>query len=267
MDTTINENNKTADEKTNETTNKKTADKDNKSNDDYFSEQYQSLLLRYQEAVQNYIQSLESKTMIEQPERAWWGTAGISEHSATDKQTCQEMCETNPQCSGATFNDTKQYCWLRKGTAATSPANEEETAFIAASYYWLSKVQSINQQLQDLYAQWNRHMADDLIPLETEQQTNRTKLHNRLLQLQRVFQQHHNNTVLELKELDNLQEEQQLKENALSYHQIEYWIWCVCLLLLVLGIVGYSTCGWIALVGLTFLTAKTAVKTVKKYVQ
>jgi hypothetical protein len=127
--------------------------------------EYDLVLKQYQEAYKNYINTLNTNTkqtdslgkeFSELSSRSWWGTYGIKEGAANTKEECKSMCASDMNCTGATFNTAKRYCWARGGNGAVSTGTKDETALIPKLRMNLiiltglnDKLISINQQLRN----------------------------------------------------------------------------------------------------------------------
>jgi hypothetical protein len=139
-------------------------------------EEYEVTLQQYQEAGQNFITNLQSKT-LSNPEtnkftalkgRSWWGTTGLKEGEVSSQQECENMCANSIECSGATFNPVKRYCWTRSGESTITVGNDDDYALISQQKSALSIMKYLNDKLLDL----NREMTNELqnINPDVEQQ-------------------------------------------------------------------------------------------------
>ena len=99
--------------------------------------EYEVTLQQYQEAGKNYILSLQSNN--KEPNiinftalkgRTWWGTSGLSEGVVNNQEECENMCANNSNCSGATFNPVKRYCWTRTGDNGITAGLDTDYALI-----------------------------------------------------------------------------------------------------------------------------------------
>jgi hypothetical protein len=96
------------------------------------------------------------KDFADLPGRTWWGTYGIKEGAASTKDECLSMCASDSNCTGATFNPVKRYCWARGGDGVISAGEKDDHALIPklkVSILILNglneKLISINQQLRN----------------------------------------------------------------------------------------------------------------------
>lgn len=111
--------------------------------------EYEVILQQYQEAVKNYIDNIQNsdKSFVSLSGRTWWGNNGLSEGSADTKEECENMCANNKNCTGATFNPVKRYCWTRKGESTLSVGDSDDQALIPKQKASLISMKSLNEKL------------------------------------------------------------------------------------------------------------------------
>lgn len=115
--------------------------------------EYEVTLQQYQEAVKNYISSLQTssvtteKSYVALKERAWWGTGKLAEGEANTQQDCETMCASSDKCSGATFNPVKRYCWTRSGDGDLTPGEPDDYALLPKQKSNLIVMKALNEKL------------------------------------------------------------------------------------------------------------------------
>jgi hypothetical protein len=115
--------------------------------------EYESVLQQYQEAVQNYIATIQSSSSSSSTVftslqgRTWWGTNGLSEGAANTQSECEAMCASSNNCSGATFNPVKHYCWARSGNSKITPGISTDQALLPTQKAALLVMSSLNDRL------------------------------------------------------------------------------------------------------------------------
>lgn len=79
--------------------------------------EYEDLLKQYETAQNVHLSSLDNtaQKFIAIIGKTFWGTAGLSEGAVKTQEECENMCANNANCTGATYNPTKKYCWARSG--------------------------------------------------------------------------------------------------------------------------------------------------------
>ncbi len=128
--------------------------------------EYEVVLQQYQESGKNYIQSLQSATneptnsatFVALQGRTWWGTGKLSEGPASTQQECENMCASSSQCSGATFNPVKRYCWTRTGDGELSTGRDDDYALITQQKSVLTTMKYLNERLLELNKQITNEM-------------------------------------------------------------------------------------------------------------
>ena len=119
------------------------------------SDQYNSLLNQYQQTYQNYIQSSHishPSHMVTIDDSAFWGDAELSKLSQSSVDHCLHSCRNNSSCSGATYDQTTQSCYLRTGNGNVS-SDPGKTAIVSQSLQYSYQLKQINQQLLDIHQQ------------------------------------------------------------------------------------------------------------------
>jgi hypothetical protein len=116
------------------------------------------------------------KEFVELPGRTWWGTHGLKEGTARTKEECVSMCASDSNCTGATFNPVKRYCWARGGDGTISVGLENDNALIPK----LKSVVLILNRLNDKLMTINDNLRSEtkkLAPLvKEEKEANQNKL-------------------------------------------------------------------------------------------
>ena len=79
--------------------------------------------------------------------QAYWGMASINEGAVTTIDECKAMCMSSSQCTGATYNPDKNYCWARSGEGQPMPALPNDYAIIPSSVKYLNLLSSLNGRL------------------------------------------------------------------------------------------------------------------------
>jgi hypothetical protein len=118
--------------------------------------EYETVLQQYQEAVQNYIATIQSTSTSDSSNatvftslqgRTWWGTQGLTEGAANTQEECETMCANAENCSGATFNPVKNYCWARAGNSSITPGTDTDQALLPTQKAALLVMTSLNDRL------------------------------------------------------------------------------------------------------------------------
>lgn len=97
--------------------------------------------------------------------RTWLGTGGLSEGTVNSQEECENMCAASAQCSGATFNPVKRYCWTRTGEGyGITPGLDTDYALVTQQKSALSVMKYLNERLLTL----NKQINDELQNINPE---------------------------------------------------------------------------------------------------
>jgi len=87
------------------------------------------------------------------PGRTWWGSAGVAEGTVDTQEECENMCDSANNCTGATFNPVKRYCWARTGDMGVLPGLDTDNALIPQQKAALIVMKSLNDKLLSINEQ------------------------------------------------------------------------------------------------------------------
>jgi len=126
--------------------------------------EYQNLLVRYQQAVVNYVNYLQQESTNPCDSsadescyaiikgQAFWGTSGITQLNVGTIGECRAACAKAPGCSGATYNPDNNSCILRKGEGSPVPSSNDY-AIVPRGKKLLQIVDRINIRLTEVNRQ------------------------------------------------------------------------------------------------------------------
>jgi hypothetical protein len=136
--------------------------------------EYEVTLQQYQESGKNYISALETETentdFVSLKGRSWWGTKGLKEGTVKTEDDCKNMCASQDNCSGATFNPVKHYCWTRSGDTSISVGRKDDYALLPKQKAALVEMKSLNEKLLSINEQIQSELTN--IKPEIEEQLN-----------------------------------------------------------------------------------------------
>lgn len=197
--------------------------------------EYEVTLQQYQEAGKNYITRLETdKTFVALKGRSWWGTKGLKEGSVVSKEECENMCAVSKECSGATFNPVKRYCWTRTGNSSITVGQDNDYALITQQKASLSTMKYLNEKLLNL----NQQISDELKNIRPEVIEQYNEKNVKQKQLDESYQQLLEQKVemdRQLREYNSIEEEEQNQGLYANQQNMTYRIWVLitCLVVLV----------------------------------
>lgn len=96
--------------------------------------------------------------------RTWWGSEGLAEGTVNSQEECENMCANSSECTGATFNSVKRYCWTRKGDGIITAGIDTDYALISQQKAALSIMRNLNEKLLNL----NQKISDELKNINPE---------------------------------------------------------------------------------------------------
>ena len=156
------------------------------------------------------------------------------------------MCLSDTKCTGATFNPSKRYCWVRGGESNLTTGIEGNYALIPKVRENLILLKSLNQRLIDINKRINNKL-NLLYPIAQEE----TKLKN---QKQKELNEYYASLLKDQIGLDKMLKEYQILEEELTNNTLyvnqqnaSLRIWALIALFLLVITIKYT-------VGITLLS-------------
>jgi hypothetical protein len=120
--------------------------------------EFDLVMTQYKQAYLDYINSLQTKTTNNNKKefsvmqgKRFWGTSGIKDIIVNKVEECQAACAEDMKCSGATFNSSSGYCWLRSGSGSVSISNNNnESAIMPTLSQDINNLKELNDRLMEL---------------------------------------------------------------------------------------------------------------------
>jgi len=208
--------------------------------------EYENTLKLYDESIQNYIDIISSNNkndLVTLNGRTWWGENGIAQGFSENINTCKALCKNIEECSGATFNDVKKYCWTRRGNNGfLTLGTQYDYAIISKEKAAYFNMKGLNNRL----IQINEEIIQSLKYIDIKQTT--SDLENSKKNL--VYS--YNKLLDEKKHLDLLMNEYLNIDKTLNNQELfadqqnsllRMWtiIVCIILLLVLKGLLGVSS--------------------------
>lgn len=91
--------------------------------------------------------------------RNFWGASALNEGPAASLEDCETMCASDINCSGATYQGDKNYCYTRTGEGELVSGEENDYALIPQIRSSLMILQNLNTQLLNLNTQIESEMT------------------------------------------------------------------------------------------------------------
>jgi len=123
------------------------------------TKEYDTVLIKYNQAQKDYINYLKPKTtnnglepdpLIYIKGKKFDGTSTISEGASDSIEKCKAMCSSNSSCTGATYNLDKAYCSIKSGEGPISAGTENDYAIVPENLKYLQIIQDLTERLTDI---------------------------------------------------------------------------------------------------------------------
>ena len=88
--------------------------------------------------------------------KAWWGINELKTENVETENECIALCDSDANCSGATFNPTKKMCWTRSGDSEITSGIIDDSeygsdyALVTKLKYHMIQLKSLNEKLLTL---------------------------------------------------------------------------------------------------------------------
>jgi len=203
--------------------------------------EYEVILQQYQEAGKNYINSLQNtdKNPITTeysalPGRTWWGTSGATEGVVETQEECENMCINTNNCTGATFNPVKKYCWARTGDGSVSVGTDSDYALIPKQKAALIIMKGLNDKLLNI----NEQITTELKNMDPEVQNQSQAKNTQTINLNEAYQsllEQKSEMEKQLQDYYSIEEENQNQSLYVNQQNtsMRFWALITCLILLV----------------------------------
>jgi hypothetical protein len=210
--------------------------------------EYEVTLQQYQEAGKNYISALEmgstnidtntntnkTEDFISLKGRSWWGTKGLKEGTVETEDDCKNMCASQNNCSGATFNPVKHYCWTRSGDSSISVGRDNDYALVPKQKAALIVMKRLNEILLAI----NEKIRSELTNIKPEIEEQLNEKNEKQQQLNDSYQRLLEQKVemeRQLQEYNTINEEVENQGIFTSQQNVSlrFWVLITCLVLLV----------------------------------
>jgi hypothetical protein len=178
--------------------------------------------------------------------RSYWGSGSLKQGQVQSIEDCKSMCASDMNCTGATFQSDRNYCYTRTGEGDIVIGNSNDYALIPAKRQALLTLQIINNKLLNVVQQLNLEFKKLEPKVEQNQQDKNKK--------QKILLDNYTKLLEEQKIIDdNLNEFQTLEKENENYSLIvnqknilfKFWsLFAIILLAIIFKVVfkieGYS---------------------------
>ena len=201
--------------------------------------EYEVTLQQYQEAVKNYITTLQSSNSDSKLNftalkgRTWWGTGGVTEGNATTQEECETMCANSSNCSGATFNPVKRYCWARSGDNSITVGETDDYALIPKQKAALNIIKILNAKLLSINEQISNEIKNVNPEVEQEMKDMKIKKQKLNKSYQSLLEQEIE-VETQLQEYYSIEEEKKNQELFVNQQSISLRFWVLITSIIIL---------------------------------
>jgi len=197
--------------------------------------EYEITLEQYQEAGKNYINAIQSSDnqLTSLKGRTWWGSKGVKEGSVDTIEDCENMCSSADNCSGATFNTVKHYCWARSGEGVITTGMDNDYAIITKQKAALNVMKGLNDKLINLTNQISSEIQKSNNQVESqdkEKDIKQMKLNNTYQKLL----EHKLEMEKQIQEYYSLDEENTDQSLFVNQKNLSYRFWILLTILVLL---------------------------------
>jgi PAN domain len=205
--------------------------------------EYTTTLQQYNEAYNTYLSDVKNAntdfTTIEG--KSYWGEKALDNVITDDPTNCESMCATTPNCTGATFNPVKKYCWMRSGTSDITPGNPNESAIVPKLLEELNTVKGLYEKLMSL----QKKIIDEIAKIKPQTSEMNDEYESKKEYLRQQFyeiskeQQHLNENMQHLltygEKYDRSYNDAE-KQNS----WLKLWVIIVCVLIIIIIIIQFK---------------------------
>jgi hypothetical protein len=202
--------------------------------------EYDVTLQQYEESVNNYIISLQNKTTSSTNTasfaalkgRTWWGTQGVSEGIVDSQEQCESMCASNSNCTGATFNPVKRYCWARGGEGTITPGLDDDYALIPQQKAALITMKSLNDKLLSI----NKEILAIVQQMQPQMEAQKEEKNNKYTMLNNSYQQLLEQKLAmerQLQEYNSIEEDYENQDLYATQQNVAYRTWSTIALIMI----------------------------------
>jgi hypothetical protein len=203
------------------------------------SNDFNNLLYQYKDVYQKFLDTVNSgnNNLTPVPNSAFIGQSNINIINGSSINNCLVSCNSNENCSGATFDNNLNTCTLSKGNGRII-SSKNQTAIVRQALYYTNQLQQINNKLTEINKSMINNSSSNLNLYSQTQQKNNEKS-NILNQNYQTLQQERlliDDMVLQYETLNSALENGNINVTSNYYKYIMYLIIAVLLLFLLMRI-------------------------------
>ena len=221
--------------------------------------EFDLVMIQYKQAYIDYINLLETKNQngnningnvndnsnnnnefISLQGRRFWGTSGIKDLIVNKEEECKAACAGESKCTGATFNSSSGYCWLRTGNNNISVSNNNnEYAIIPIISQNVNNLKMLNDRLIDL----SNKIMDELNKTEpivlTENEKKDEKI-NEMENMNQILLDEKQKIYSLLDQYDDLNAQYDINSIYVRQSNATYIVWSVIAIIMISIIIRFA---------------------------
>jgi hypothetical protein len=166
--------------------------------------------------------------------RTWWGTGGVAEGTVDTQEECENMCANESNCTGATFNPVKRYCWARTGDSGITAGLDTDYALVPQQKAALIVMKGLNDKLLSINEQITTELKNSGPAVQQQyeqkniQQQKLSESYQRLLEQKIEMEK-------QLQEYYSINEENENQTLFVNQQtsSMKFWVLITCLVLII----------------------------------
>lgn len=166
--------------------------------------------------------------------KTWWGTGELLSQKVETENECIALCESDVNCSGATYNPTR-LCWTRYGESEITPGlmddptDASDYALVKKIKYKMVLLKSLNSKLLTLNEQIIDKIKNRKSKFQIESYQNREDIVSKQFEDYRKVLLKHKKKIEE--QLDDYENVESQYDNSSIYVKQQHWSYNIYVLL------------------------------------
>lgn len=165
------------------------------------------------------------------PGKNYWGKAPLSQGQVNSIQDCENMCASDINCSGATFQSSNKVCFTRTGMSEVVNGQSSDYALIPQVRQMLNTLKNLNDQLLNINQQIDTQIQA-LYPIAQQDQIKKNAKQLELNDNYAKLMEEKADILTSLQDYENLEKEYEDNSLNVNRENILYKFWSLFAILL-----------------------------------
>jgi len=165
------------------------------------------------------------------PGKNFWGRAPLSQGQVNSIQDCENMCASDPNCSGATFQSSNKVCFTRTGMSEVVSGQSSDYALIPQVRQMLNTLKNLNDELLNINQQIDTQIQA-LYPIAQQDQADKNAKQLELNDNYAKLMEEKDDIMTSLQDYENLEKEYEDNSLSVNRENILYKFWSLLAILL-----------------------------------